>query len=200
MTLPGGPPLEAVPHPWTAVYTKPRQEKAVAGELERRGVSYFLPLAPRVSSSGGRRRTYTNPLFTSYVFYAGDEVARDALAKTNRVVQFVEIAPGEQERFRREISSLELALRTSGDQPLTASRLVEGVRVQVIGGPLKGAEGIVLNAERATKLWIGVSLMGAGVQMEIHADLVEPIDREVIDRRGQIEYQVGAGQFIATSV
>ncbi len=40
---------------------------------------------------------------------------------------------------------------------------------------MAGTEGIILNVENKGKLWIGVSLMGAGVTVEIHADLVEPI-------------------------
>lgn len=197
MTLPSLATLDMAPGSWTAVYCKPRQEKALAWELCRREVPYFLPMVLRETSSGGRRRRNMYPMFKSYLFFAGEDRERLAVQKTNRLVQLVEIDPAEQPSFRREISSLELALRTAPEEVDLHSQLVTGKRVQIIGGPMKGAEGVLLSTNNLSKLWIGVTLMGAGATVEIHADLVEPLANESLEEAatGQIEYHV-QGQLV----
>jgi len=201
MTLSTAISLDDVNQRWTAAYCKPRQEKALAWDLCRHEVPYFLPMVMRETSSGGRRRRNLYPMFQSYLFFAGDEDDRLTVLKTNRLVRLVEISPAEQPLFRREISSLELVLRTLPGEIKFYPNIVEGQRVQIIGGPMAGTEGTILNAENKVKLWIGVSLMGAGAIVEIHADLVEPIAEQPKQESptGQIEYHVGGGKFIATS-
>ena len=199
MTLPGAGPLADEPAPWRVAYAKPRQEKALAWDLGRRGIPYFLPLVLRETSSGGRRRRNLYPLFASYLFYAGDEATRLAALKTERIVTHVDIAPGEQDRFRREIAALELGLRTAPDRFELHPRLVPGARVRVVGGPMKGLEGNVVNADHRSKLFLGVTALGSGATVEIHPDLVEPVAGAADWRPGTIEYQVAEGHFVATT-
>lgn len=45
----------------------------------------------------------------------------------------------------------------------------------ILGGLITGTEAILLNAENQAKLWIGASLMDAGITVKILADLVVPI-------------------------
>ncbi|MEM8943656.1 MAG: transcription termination/antitermination NusG family protein [Planctomycetota bacterium] len=175
MTLPGAPPLDATPGAWSAAYCKPRQEKALAWDLCRRDVPYFLPMVQRETSSGGRRRRNMYPMFKSYLFFAGGEDERLAVTKTNRLVQLVEIDPAAQQTFRREVCSLELALQSAPERIELYPQLANGKRVLITGGPMKGAEGIILNADNPTRLWIGITMMGAGATVEIHADLVEVV-------------------------
>ncbi len=191
LTLPSLATLSIAPGIWTAAYCKPRQEKALAWDLCRREIPYFLPMVLRETSSGGRRRRNLYPMFTSYLFFAGEEHERLEVLKTNRLVSLVEIDSAEQPIFRQEISSLELALRTAPDSLELHPQIVAGKRVLITGGPMKGAEGLVLSADNLTKLWIGVTMMGAGATVEIHADMVEPLDE--LERKspvGQIEYHV----------
>ncbi len=183
MVHPAGQPLERVSGLWTAAYCKPRQEKALAWDLYRQEVPYFLPMIYRETSSGGRRRRNLYPMFKSYVFFAGGERERLAAAKTNRLLQLVEIDHAGQANFRQEIVSLELALRESPAEIKLYPQLATGRRVLITGGPMKGAEGIVINSDNPTRLWIGITLMGAGATVEIHADLVEPVAEELNRRR-----------------
>ena len=197
MKLPSLATLDSAPGIWTPAYCKPRQEKALARDLCRLEVPYFLPMILRETSSGGRRRSSLVPMFKSYLFFAGEEQERLAVLKTNRLVQLVKMDSAAQPTFRREINSLELALRTAPDKVELHPQLVTGKRVLIIGGPMKGAEGVILSADNLTKLWIGVSMMGAGATIEIHADLVEPLADEFVPQgksnkapTGQIEYHV----------
>jgi len=158
---------------WTVAYCKPRQEKALGWDLCRRGVNYFLPMVLRETSSGGRRRRNLYPLFPSYLFFAGDDLDRLAVLKTERVVRLIEISDAEQKRFRSEIAALERALVSAPESLELYPRLVPGALVRITAGPMKDVEGVVLQAHNKRKLWLGVSVLGVGATVEIHADLVE---------------------------
>src|SRR5262245_27833929 len=60
---------------WWVAHTRARNEKALAWEMARRDVGYFLPMIRRTIFSGGRRRRSLVPLFPSYVFLSGDDQA-----------------------------------------------------------------------------------------------------------------------------
>lgn len=199
MTLPTAAGLDSRRHHWRVAYCKPRQEKALAWDLCRREIPYFLPLVLRETSSGGRRRRNLYPLFTSYLFFAGEEKHRQAVLRTNRLLSVLEISAAEQFAFRREIASLETALRSAPEKLRLHPKLIKGRPVKITSGPMAGAEGVVHKADPPAKLWVGVRLMGAGVLVEISADMVEPLGRSrQSSSRGHIEYDVGAGRFVAT--
>ena len=175
MKLPSLATLDGAPGIWTLAYCKPRQEKSLARDLCRLEVPYFLPMILHEKMSGGRRRRTLELMFNSYLFFAGEESERLAVLKTNRLLHLVEIDPASQSTFRREIHSLELALSAASSEIELHPQLVTGKRVLITGGPMKGAEGVILKAESLTKLWIGVTLMGSGANVEIDADLVKPL-------------------------
>ena len=110
--------LERVDLTWTAVYCKPRQEKALANDLVRKEIAYFLPMVLRETTSGGRRRRNLYPLFPSYLFFAGGEAERLAVLKTDRTVRLIEIGDAEQPRFRQEIAALEKGEADKADNVL----------------------------------------------------------------------------------
>jgi len=173
MTWPESVLRSEAPWQWTVAYCKPRQEKALAWDLCRREISYFLPMVLRETSSGGRRRRNLYPLFPSYLFFAGGEAERLTILKTDRVVRLIDVSDAEQTCFRREIACLETALQCCPQSIELYPRLVPGARVRIASGPMKDVEGVVLQAQNKRRLWLGVSVLGVGATVEIHADLVE---------------------------
>jgi|SRR4051812_48912103 transcriptional antiterminator RfaH len=165
--------LTQVEMPWHVAYCKPRQEKALANDLRAHDVTYFLPMIRRETSSGGRRRQNLYPLFSSYLFFAGDEVARIAALRTDRIVRLIDIREAEQARFRQEIAALEIALQCSPSALELYPRLVAGARVRITSGPMRDVEGVLLQVQNKRKLWLAVSVLGVGATVEIHADLVQ---------------------------
>jgi transcription antitermination factor NusG len=113
------------------------------------------------------------PLFPSYLFFVGGEVERLAVLKTERAVRLLEIAPPELPQFRREIASLDTVVRECPSSLELYPRLVPGARVRIKAGPLRNVEGVVLQADNKKKLWLGISALGVGATVEIHADLVD---------------------------
>ena len=60
---PGAGTLTDLAGTWWVAHTKARSEKALAWDLLRRDIGYFLPLLGRVRFSGGRKRRVLMPLF-----------------------------------------------------------------------------------------------------------------------------------------
>ena len=139
-------PVADVAERWTVAYCKPRQEKALAWDLCRHDVRYFLPMILKQTSSGGRRRRNLYPLFASYLFFAGDDASRTAVLRTERVVRLIEIKDAEQAQFRREIAALQAALVRSPESLELYPRLERGEWVRVKSGPMKDVEGVVLQS------------------------------------------------------
>ncbi len=160
---------------WTAVYTKPRQEKALAWDLRQKQIGYFLPMVQRETSSGGRRRRNLYPLFPSYLFVAGGEAERLSALKTDRAVQLVRAEPSGQQQLCEELRALELALRHFPNSLELHPRLTPGAPARIKAGPMAGVEGLVLEGGAHNKLWLAVSCLGVGATVEIHPDLVEPL-------------------------
>jgi transcription antitermination factor NusG len=158
---------------WSVAYCKPRQEKSLAWDLCRKEITYFLPMVYRETMSGGRRRRNLFPLFPSYLFFVGSDAERLAVLKTERLVRLVEIGEAAQSQFRREVAALHTVIRECPGSLELYPRLVPGARVRIKSGALKNVEGIILQADNKKKLWVGISALGVGATVEIHADFVD---------------------------
>jgi hypothetical protein len=54
---------------WWVAHTKSRNEKALAWQMQKRNISYFLPLTEKVYKKSRRVFRSMLPLFSGYVFF-----------------------------------------------------------------------------------------------------------------------------------
>jgi len=157
---------------WWVGHTKARFEKSFAWDLLRAGVAYFLPMVERVRVSGGRKRRVMMPLFSSYVFFCGDDDARYAAMTTNRLCRTLEVT--DQPALTAELAAIEKAL--AGKAVLDPyPHAAVGRRCRVAAGPFRGLEGVVVHRNRLAKIVLEVHMLGQGAMMEIEADLLEAV-------------------------
>jgi transcription antitermination factor NusG len=159
--------------PWWVVHTKPRCEKALAWDLERSEIAYFLPLVRRTVYGGGRRRISLVPLFSSYLFVAGDEQARYAVLQTHRACNIIPVE--DQHLLVSELTSIERALAGEATLDLCPQAVV-GRMMRVTHGPFRDVVGKVIRRDSVTRLMMQVSILGRAVEMDIDADLLEPAE------------------------
>ncbi len=158
---------------WWAVYTRARQEKALARQLLTFRIPFYLPLVRKQSLIRGRRVTSHVPLFSGYLFLFATESERVQCLTTNRVSQMIAVTDSQQ--LVRDLRSVKQLIEA--DAPLTVERrLVAGQRVRVKAGTLLGTEGTVLTQRGRSKLVVAVQFLQQGVSMEIDDFLLEPID------------------------
>ncbi|MBN1393558.1 MAG: antitermination protein NusG [Pirellulales bacterium] len=167
-------PGESPDRRWYAVYTKARQEKALARELLKHDVPFYLPLIKKINvSRGGRRRASLAPLFAGYLFLFGAESERIKALTTNRVSRV--LAAEDPERLLFDLRQLRQLI--AADAPLTIERrLSAGRPVRVRRGAFAGLEGTVVKRRGETRLLISVDFLQQGASVEIDDFLLEPLD------------------------
>lgn len=157
---------------WWVLYTKVRQEKAIARQLLTLRTPFYLPLVWKRSVARCVIRSQI-PLFPGYVFLYGSEEERVSSLATNRIVRILAVAT--PERLREDLSRLR-RLIDSGAGVTLESRLEPGIRVRVRHGPFVGIEGTVLTRRGETRLLVAVDFLQQGASIEIDDAVLEPVD------------------------
>ena len=158
---------------WWVVYTKARQEKALARQLLGHEIPFYLPLVAKDNSIRGRRVRSHVPLFNGYVFLFGTEEERVQTLTTNRVSRILPV--DDQECLVGDLKQVRHLIET--DAPLTIERrLMPGRRVRVKTGAMMGLEGIVTSRRGDSRLLVAVNFLQQGVSVAIDDFMLEPLD------------------------
>jgi transcriptional antiterminator RfaH len=159
---------------WWVAHTKSRNEKALAWQMQKRNISYFLPLTEKVYRKSRRVFRSMLPLFSGYIFLCGNENDRLEVLKTNRVAGLLEVK--DQRHLIAELLPIEKAL-TSGMNLEPYTYLKAGQLCKVIAGPLMGTEGLVVSDQNKTRLVLQVDILGKATCLEIDSALLEAIGK-----------------------
>jgi transcription antitermination factor NusG len=149
---------------WWAVYTKSRQEKALARQLVGHQVPFYLPLIPKDNIIRGRRVRSRLPLFSGYLFLYGSDQERITTLTTNRVSRILPVQ--DQDRLRRELMNVHNLIGSNAPLALE-TQLVAGDRVRIVTGALRGLEGVVVKRHGKIRLLVAVTYLQQGVSVEI---------------------------------
>jgi len=158
---------------WWVAHVRARQEKALARDLARSSIAYFLPMYELRRTSRGRSWRATLPLFPGYVFFCGDEDDRLGAVKTSRIAKIIDVP--DQQRLIGELTAIH-RLTESGMSVDPYPSLTTGRRCRVRSGPLRGVEGAVTRRKGKSRFVVEVSILGQGAAVEIDGDLLEPVD------------------------
>lgn len=94
---------------WLVLYTKSKQEQALARDLLRLRIPFYLPLVPRISLYGRRPHRLQEPLFGSYVFLFANDDERVRCLMTNRVSRVIRVV--DQETLQADLGRLEQLIK-----------------------------------------------------------------------------------------
>jgi transcription antitermination factor NusG len=158
---------------WWVVHTKSRNEKALAWQMQRGDISYFLPMTKKVTKSKGRTTRSILPLFTGYLFFCGNDDDRLTILQTHRVANLIEVT--DQGQFLKDLSPIEMVIR-QGENIQPHIYIKEGQKCRVTAGPLLGTEGIAEISTEGTKLILQVDMLGQATSVEIATDMIEMIE------------------------
>ena len=163
--------LDLIEGLWWVVHTKPRQEKALARDLLRSSIPYFLPMYEAIRRSRGRAWKTVLPLFPGYLFLCCSDEGRTEALKTNRIAGLIDVA--DQARLIEELSSIQrlLASKLAVDPYPT---LKQGAACRIRRGSLAGLEGRVERRKGHVRFIVNVTILGQGAMVEIDADMLEP--------------------------
>jgi transcriptional antiterminator RfaH len=157
---------------WWAVYTKSRQEKALARHLIGHQVPFYLPLIPKDNIIRGRRVRSHVPLFSGYIFLYGSDEERVTTLTTNRISRILPVP--DQDQLRHDLANVHALIDRNA--PLAVERrLTPGDDVRIKTGSLRGLEGVVVKRHGKTRLLVAVNYLQQGVSVEIDDCALEPI-------------------------
>lgn len=167
-----GCPVDVLDGRWWVVHTKARNEKALAWDLDREGIGYFLPLVKVKRRYGGRTFDLRLPLFPSYVFMCGGEDERYSTLMTHRAAHVIQVV--DQERIKQELRQIYMVVESEEPVDLYPG-IRRGRRCRVVGGSLAGLEGVVLR-RGSCRVYVGIDALGQSAELEIDPALLEVID------------------------
>lgn len=156
---------------WYALRTRSRHEKLVRDQLTNHGLEPLLPTVKRLSQWKDRKREIEVPLFSGYCFVHFRPEQKVPVLKTVGVVDIVGAAQPEPIPDEEIVALQKLMSSVLPYDP--HPYLHEGMDVEVVRGPLRGVQGILLRKEKKHRLILGVRLIQQAVAVEIDvADVV----------------------------
>ena len=181
---------------WLALVVRSRHEKSVKTILDSKGYRTALPLVRCIHKrSTGSAWDSQKPLIAGYVFAALDPENPFRMVTTPGVVHIVSFGSEPAAIPEAEIDAL-VRIAASGLPVASCGYTRIGETVELIDGPLKGVQGIVLRQAKTTRLVVGVELLQRSVMVEIDAAWAVPISIPPARQAASRAYQASkAGSF-----
>jgi transcription antitermination factor NusG len=161
---------------WYAVHTRARHEKKVAGELERKGITAFLPSACEVRRWSDRRQVIDVPLFPCYVFVHTNLASgpRLGVLKTAGVLRFVGFHQGPVSIPDAQIEAVQVVLKKH--LPVSPYGFINvGEKVRIRGGALDGVQGVLTGRNGSRRLIISIDLIQQSMAVVVEGYDIERV-------------------------
>jgi transcription antitermination factor NusG len=156
------------------VVTTPQHEKAAFRHLDFSGIETFLPTYESSRVWKNRQKVKVElPLFPTYLFVRIDQGDRATVLRTPGVRQLVGNSREPVCLPDREIEFLRTSLSEQKAEPYAG--LIEGQRVRIKSGPMRGIEGWLVRKCSELRFVLTVQLIHHHVALEVDASTLEPI-------------------------
>ena len=161
--------------PWYAVRVKPNFEQTAARWLAAKGYEQLAPTYPARRQWSDRTKDIEAPLFAGYIFCRFNPMQRLPVLQSPGVLTIVAFGKQLAAVDDREIASLQTLLNSKYRvQPWPFLKV--GRKIAIIAGPLRGVEGIVLEAKDNYRLVVSVTLLQRSVSVEIERRWIQPLN------------------------
>ena len=156
------------PPKWYALYTNPRAEKKVAQELTFQGFENYLPLQTTFKQWSDRKKKVEIPIFNSYIFVRTTlGKSYDNILAIHGVVKFVKFGKEINPIRDEQINQIKLLLSNFDDIEVNAETIGLNETVEVVGGPLKGFKGIILENQGGKNFAIAIEQLGCFMKINL---------------------------------
>ncbi|MCG8697385.1 MAG: UpxY family transcription antiterminator [Bacteroidales bacterium] len=164
---------------WYAVYTRSKAEKSVSKLLKEDNITEYLPLVKTLRQWSDRKKYVTLPLFNSYIFVHITEIEKLRVLQCPGVVCFVTIGQELINIPENQINAIKEFVQNDYDLNINFEP-VEGQKVKVNRGPMKGLEGVIVKKNGSHKLQVKIEAINQFITLTVPINLVDPISPKVI--------------------
>jgi len=163
---------------WKVVYVASRQEKAVAGRLEKEGIVHFLPVVKQLRRWSDRNKWVELPLFPGYLIVAPDNVQYDRVLQIPGVVSYVRFNGAAAVVRNDEVEAIQRLITIGYDIEAVGlpDNTPDGSAVRITQGALKGLSGIVLHAVASKNFIILLEGINQGIRVSLPAEVLEKME------------------------
>ena len=159
---------------WYAVYTKPRWEKKICEQLERKRLSFYCPMNKVRRKWSDRYKVIEEPLFKSYVFVHISDEEKTRVRLTDGVVNFLYWNGKPAIIKEQEIEIIRKFLNEYSDVEVRPVTLESGQKVRVKTGLMMDTEGIVIKVLN-NRAFVLLESLGYELTAQFEKSNLEPI-------------------------
>lgn len=146
-------------------------EQQVARSLEQAGIGAFAPTVSRPRTVRGKATKTVAALYPGYAFGQFDADQLFRVLNLPNVLGVVRIGRQLAAVPPEELHDIRLMIEQQQSLAMEPAKLLPGDRVVLTGGPLQGLSGTL--DRQSSKLFVGVSLLGFGVSVQVQRDWVK---------------------------
>lgn len=150
--------------PWYALHTKPRNEKKVAAELNKKGYLAYCPVVETIRQWSDRKKKVEIPMLSSYIFVKKEENIKEHNLLIPGTLRILMIDGKPAIISDKEIEMLQNFGRGTFHQ-ITMENIQVGDKITIPSGMFKDFEGVV-HQTSSNKLTIILPNMGLKVTLE----------------------------------
>ena len=160
---------------WIVVRSKPRSEKVAYNELVKKNIESYLPLLKERRKWSDRKKWVEFPLFSSYLFARIDIKDSIFVLQTQGVNTIVKFGKQIAIVQNSVIKAIRLAME-GGYQLEPVEYFVEGNRVEVVAGLMKGIKGIVAKLKNQNRLIIKIDAIQQALSIQIESKFIRNLN------------------------
>ncbi len=157
---------------WIAVRSKPRAEKVAFDQLSKNGIEAYLPLVKERRKWSDRKKWVELPLFSSYLFVKVELKNSIYVLQTHGVSSIVKFNGTIATVQESVVNSIRWALE-GGYELEPTEYFSRGDEVEVIEGPMKGTEGIVVELKGENRLVLKIDALQQAVAVHIDTKFLQ---------------------------
>jgi len=157
---------------WLVCHTKPRCEKKFAALMNAENFEHYLPLVTSVRRYAKETKHFTKPLFPGYVFAQVPVESKARIYQQDLLARAIAI--DDEAKFLRQLQDV----RTLVDSGLMLSLhplVKKGARARVVGGPLRGLEGIIDDPANPNGIVLCVDVLQQGLLVKVPLEDLEAL-------------------------
>ncbi len=153
---------------WYAIYTRINREKKVAGFLEENAIEHYLPLKKTLRQWSDRKKWVKEPLFRSYLFVKVSHREFFNVLNTPGVVRYICFGEVPQSIPEQQIENIRIFVEQQKKEiVVTQEKITRGLKARVLCGPLKDAEGEVVEILGQSRLMVRIESLGYSLHANI---------------------------------
>jgi len=114
-------------------------------------ISVFCPMRELMIRRKGKTFKETKPLFPGYIFVKAEEITANILAALKSIPGFFQILPSNKNIkpvLKQDMQFLDSLFKKNFTAHISKARFDENDRIEIIEGPLKGKEGLIVKVDK----------------------------------------------------